>query len=540
MKKRLGLLFAFICTLCAALFAACNEVKYPITVENVQGGLVALSVSEAKAGEIVTVTCTPDEGFTYKEGSLKVNGNPVDGTSFIMPDKAVTVTALFLPDDYTGNYLYSAKVGDEYEYGVIQIKEDTLTVGVTLAGYDFVFYEDISYTFENYEISATVNGEAWTAEIGNGVVDNGGKEYQKSQTSEQTFVGTFTEIQEQNGMQNGYIERDFTYSEEKLAVTTYSDDGGEEKGEMPCKMFGNFVWIDETAYVNEYDPETEKQLKYGFLEDLGGYYGFNYNQYRLRNDETLLRDNVTICPKRGEEIALKEDGAYILQGALNPFNGESWDEAVCYDFIALSDGKLAFSRHGSNSNGRFHYFGEDTAYFRFGNVLKISYPIDDKEYCFRVHLADGNTILLKDTANSVKKFVFTKNIDFTGAYGEPFTNEEATVYESRYYSEGKYGDKYYDKATDVCVKTEERGTYKIYGNLFVSDGGALNGSITIGRVTEAEPVAENHGCDYKIESTNGLYWDCTCDGKSEVEICFWKQEQGWMTVDDHEIKICKN
>lgn len=530
MKKRWFLLVAFFTLMCAALFVACGEkTKYPITVEGVQNGLVALSKSEAEAGERITVTCTPDEGFLYKEGSLKVNGESVDGTSFVMPDEPVTVTALFLPRDYTGIYLYMEKADGAYEYGVIQLEESTLALGVTLAGFDFVFYEDVSYVFDNYEISATVNGEAWTAEIGNGVVYNGGKEYRKSQTAEQSFVGTFTEIQEQNGWQNGYIERDFTYSEEKLVVTTYSDGGSEEKTEMPCKVFGNFVCIDETSYIRLWDSAVEKQLKYGLLEDFGGYYGFSYNQYRLRDGEAVFRDNEMLCPKRGEEVALRSDGAYILQGAFNPLNGESWGEAKCYDFIALSDGKLAFSRHGSNSNGRLHYFGEDTAFVRFGNVLKISYSIDDRDYNFRFHTIDGNTILLKDTANSVKKFVFTENIDFAGAYGEPFTNEEAAVYESRYYSDGKYGDKYYDKATDAFVREEERGTYKIYGDLLVSDGGAFNGGIGINRVTAQEPAEEDYGCDYKIESINGLYWDDACDGKSGVEIRFWTQEKGWIT-----------
>lgn len=530
MKKRWLTIIAFIALTCAALFVACGDAdKYPITVEGVQNGLVALSQSEAEAGERITVTCTPDEGFLYKEGSLKVNGEIVDGMSFVMPDEPVTVTALFLSGDYTGTYLYSQKAsGGEYEYGVIHMEESTLTVGATLAGFDFVFYEDVPYEFDNFTVTATVNGEAWTAEIGNGVVYSGGKEYRKSQTAEQAFVGTFTEIQEQNGWQNGYIERDFTYSEEKLVVTTYSDDGSEEKSEMPCKVFGNFVCIDETSYIRLWDSAVEKQLKYGFLEDFGGYYGFSYNQYRLRDGEAVFRDNEMLYPKRGEEVALRSDGAYILQGAFNPLNGESWGEPECYDFIALSDGKLAFSRHGSNSNGRLHYFGEDTAFVRFGNVLKISYSIDDRDYNFRFHMIDGNTILLKDTANSVKKFVFTKNIDFASAYGEPLTNEEATVYDSRYYSEGKYGDKYYDKETDVFVREEERGTYKIYGDLLVADGGALNGGITIGRVTEAEPTEENYGCDYIVEPINGFYRNGICGGKPNVKLLFWRSEQGWL------------
>ena len=67
------------------------------TVETGLGGTAILDVTEAKEGETVTLTCTPEEGYRVAQiTGVKVTDNG-DGTyTFTMPDKAVNIKVLFL------------------------------------------------------------------------------------------------------------------------------------------------------------------------------------------------------------------------------------------------------------------------------------------------------------------------------------------------------------------------------------------------------------------------------------------------------------
>ena len=69
-----------------------------VTVETGLGGTASVDVTEAKAGDTVTLTCTPEEGYRVAQitgvKDLTDNG---DGTyTFTMPDEAVSIKVLFL------------------------------------------------------------------------------------------------------------------------------------------------------------------------------------------------------------------------------------------------------------------------------------------------------------------------------------------------------------------------------------------------------------------------------------------------------------
>ena len=69
-----------------------------VTVENGLGGSAFANVAAAKLGDIVTLTCTPDEGYRVAQitgvENLTDNG---DGTyTFTMPDEAANIRVLFL------------------------------------------------------------------------------------------------------------------------------------------------------------------------------------------------------------------------------------------------------------------------------------------------------------------------------------------------------------------------------------------------------------------------------------------------------------
>ena len=66
---------------------------YEITVTQPAGGSVSTSLSNSSAGATITVTATPEAG--YELVYITVDGEPIEGDSFTMPDHDVTVSAVF-------------------------------------------------------------------------------------------------------------------------------------------------------------------------------------------------------------------------------------------------------------------------------------------------------------------------------------------------------------------------------------------------------------------------------------------------------------
>lgn len=69
-------------------------VQHALTKASVQNGSFSLDRETAAKGETVTVTATPDAG--YRMGSVTVNGTPVEGLSFEMPDCDAEVAVSFV------------------------------------------------------------------------------------------------------------------------------------------------------------------------------------------------------------------------------------------------------------------------------------------------------------------------------------------------------------------------------------------------------------------------------------------------------------
>ena len=81
-----------------------------ITVADPANGTVKVNPANGSAGTLITVTATPDEG--YELAYITVDGEKITGNTFRMPDKAVTVTAVFVPvtfpftDVTSGDWFY--------------------------------------------------------------------------------------------------------------------------------------------------------------------------------------------------------------------------------------------------------------------------------------------------------------------------------------------------------------------------------------------------------------------------------------------------
>lgn len=516
MKKRVFLIITFICVLFAAILTACGEapVKYGLSVESVRGGQLRLSEIEAAEGERITVSFESDEGWAFREGSMRINGVLTEGTSFVMPAEDVVVSGEFVLADFKGTYLYDSYIGepDGYMYDFVDIGESTLSVGYTLAthqdNFDYVIYEDIPYEVDNYKITATVNGEAWSAEIGCGTLFHGTYEYELAENI--PLGGTYTEIAEQGG---NFIERDYTFTDGALAIETYDEDGTSKIERATYKQFGSFVYIELTNLYSE-----TYRIEYGVLSMTEGGIVFKYNYHYHGGDTgvpSVTSNTLNLYSKSENKIALKEGGAYVLTQAVSPYDGSEWD-IECYDFIAVQDGKLVFSRHGLYYDGSLHYFGEDTEYERFGNVLKISYSLDGNDFVLVFHIVNESTILIKSTANQVQTFTFAENSSFGGGYSSlSYGNDGETVTVTHYTDGGIYEEIYNNAGT--LLEAEKTGEYTLYGSVIVYNGAI---SLCIGTIEEHDRTAMVGGCDYLL-NVNMLYGSGRCEKSGGLAL--WKQ-----------------
>jgi len=74
---------------------------YNIKIAASTNGIVMSNKITAAKGDTVTLTVTPANGYHLKSGSLKYNGTAVNGKTFVMPDKDVTITMEFIKDTET-------------------------------------------------------------------------------------------------------------------------------------------------------------------------------------------------------------------------------------------------------------------------------------------------------------------------------------------------------------------------------------------------------------------------------------------------------
>jgi hypothetical protein len=69
-------------------------VKYPVTIDDaIEHGTVAADKAEAEAGETVTLSCEPDDG--WKLETYLLGGEPIVGNTFEMPEGEAVVSAVF-------------------------------------------------------------------------------------------------------------------------------------------------------------------------------------------------------------------------------------------------------------------------------------------------------------------------------------------------------------------------------------------------------------------------------------------------------------
>lgn len=131
-----------------------NAIDYSARATPSANGHVFLSKSTANINDVITMTIKPEEGYRLVDGSLRMNGMSLTGTTFVMPASDVTVTASFetiqyainVPSVQNGRISASSTtstVGSDIRVTVLpnsgyQTKSNSLTVdGVAIKGGEF-------------------------------------------------------------------------------------------------------------------------------------------------------------------------------------------------------------------------------------------------------------------------------------------------------------------------------------------------------------------------------------------------------------------
>lgn len=123
-----------------------EKTYYQINLEQTENGTVSADKQKAEAGETVTLTVSPAEG--YKLTAIYLNGEALEGTSFVMPEQDVTVSAAFEKIIVYYNVTVSST-----ENGTVSADKQSAAAGETVV---LSATPDIAYKLDYF----TVNGEA--------------------------------------------------------------------------------------------------------------------------------------------------------------------------------------------------------------------------------------------------------------------------------------------------------------------------------------------------------------------------------------------
>ena len=127
------------CDVCGRVFRSSrpSRTSYTVTVEKSVNGAVTTDRKTAAAGTTVTITVTPDEGYTLetltvldKDGNeLKLTDKGDGKYTFTMPASSVTVKATFMDDNTMLNFFADVKSSAYYYDAVLWAAQNGITSG---------------------------------------------------------------------------------------------------------------------------------------------------------------------------------------------------------------------------------------------------------------------------------------------------------------------------------------------------------------------------------------------------------------------------
>ena len=113
--------------------------SYSVSVDDVKHGTVTVSPESASKGDTVTITATPDKGYTLesltvldKDGkALALTDKGGGRYTFVMPAGKITVKAVFMDDNTMLNFFTDVHAEDYYYDAVLWAAQKGITGGVS-------------------------------------------------------------------------------------------------------------------------------------------------------------------------------------------------------------------------------------------------------------------------------------------------------------------------------------------------------------------------------------------------------------------------
>ena len=113
--------------------------SYSVSVDDVKHGTVTVSPESASKGDTVTITVTPDKGYTLesltvldKDGkALTLTDKGSGKYTFVMPAGKITVKAVFMDDNTMLNFFTDVHAEDYYYDAVLWAAQKGITGGLS-------------------------------------------------------------------------------------------------------------------------------------------------------------------------------------------------------------------------------------------------------------------------------------------------------------------------------------------------------------------------------------------------------------------------
>lgn len=118
-------------TVLTAVWSETDPDLLTITITESEHGSISVEAESAHAGDTVTVTAEPDDGYVLKH--ITVNGEPIEGTSFEMPDHDVELSAVFTAEHLTFD---DVKPWEWYYECISYVCENGLMNGISESEFD--------------------------------------------------------------------------------------------------------------------------------------------------------------------------------------------------------------------------------------------------------------------------------------------------------------------------------------------------------------------------------------------------------------------
>jgi len=374
--------------------------EYTVSIGETEHGTVSVATDFVAVGDEVTVTATPEDD--YELVSITIDGEPIEGNTFVMPDYPVTISATFKRKEYTITVA-------QPEHGTVSasaeksISGETITVtatpeegyylgsitvnGEAVSGESFVMPKSnvtVSASFKEFgDVSSAVVTLDWTTTVYNGELQ------QPAVTSVaigETALGEGDySIGYENSVDAGTYSVTVTatgerlkgsttaaYTIEKATLTAKADDKGCEQGsaipELTLSIEG-FVNGETEAVLTEWPTASTEAT----AESAPGTYeivvsGGDAKNYAFDYVSGVL--TVAKIPETGEEVTISDEDGTAVEATVTDVKTDEETGETVYEVTLntvpeeVLNGTAELETTTYESNGQtFEVTGVDAAAF---------------------------------------------------------------------------------------------------------------------------------------------------------------------------------